>query len=178
MKKMDKKRKVKLVIGMTLIFITASFAQQKSTSLKNAFHDDFYIGTALDSVQIVGAAQLSNNLVKQQFNSIVAENCMKIEKIQPTEGKFDMKLSDLFVKFGENNNMKIIGHNLLWHSQTPAWFFVDKNGKQVSREVLIDRMRKHITTLVTRYKGRVMAGMWLMRRWKTMAHCVKVCGTK
>ena len=144
-----------LAIVAVTVFTTTSFSQNTNKSLKQAFETDFYIGTALDSVQIIGKAKPCTHLVKHQFNSIVAENCMKIEKIQPHEGVFDMKLTDQFVKFGEKNNMKIIGHNLVWHSQTPAWFFVDKAGKQVSREVLIERMRKHITTLVTRYKGRV-----------------------
>lgn len=144
-----------LALFMATVFVITGFAQQGNTSLKKAFQGDFYIGTALDSVQIIGKAKSSTHLVKHQFNSIVAENCMKIEKIQPVEGKFDMTLPDQFVKFGEKNKMKIIGHNLVWHSQTPDWFFVDKAGKQVSREVLIERMRVHITTLVTRYKGRV-----------------------
>jgi len=144
-----------LALVAVTVFTTTSFSQNTNKSLKQAFETDFYIGTALDSVQIIGKAKPCTHLVKHQFNSIVAENCMKIEKIQPHEGVFDMTLPDRFVKFGENNKMKIIGHNLVWHSQTPAWFFVDKAGKQVSREVLIERMRKHISTLVTRYKGRV-----------------------
>jgi len=155
MKQKSNTRKMKLAIVLATIFITSGFAQQKNANLKNAFLRDFYIGTALDSTQIVGGAQASTNLVKQQFNSIVAENCMKIEKIQPFEGKFDLTLPDQFVKFGEKNKMKIIGHNLVWHSQTPAWFFVDKSGNQVSKEVLIQRMHNHITTLVSRYKGKV-----------------------
>jgi len=53
--------------------------------------------------------------------------------------------------------MYIVGHCLVWHSQTPAWFFIDEEGNEVSREVLIERMREHITTLVTRYKGKVDA---------------------
>ncbi len=44
---------------------------------------------------------------------------------------------------------------MVWHSQAPAWFFVDDRGKDVTREVLIERMRNHITTVVTRYKGKV-----------------------
>jgi len=155
MKEKRNSRRMRLTIGLVIIFITTGFAQQKNMSLKKAFHDDFFIGTALDSIQIIGKAKSSTDLVKQQFNSIVAENCMKMERIQPVEGEFDMKLSDQFVKFGEKNKMNIIGHNLVWHSQAPDWIFVDKAGKQVSREVLIERMRKHITTLVTRYKGKV-----------------------
>jgi len=144
-----------LALVAVTVFTTTSFSQNTNKSLKQAFETDFYVGTALDSVQILGKAKPCTHLVKHQFNSIVAENCMKIEKIQPHEGVFDMTLPDRFVKFGEKNKMKIIGHTLVWHSQTPAWFFVDKAGKQVSREVLIERMRTHITTLVTCYKGRV-----------------------
>lgn len=51
--------------------------------------------------------------------------------------------------------MVIIGHTLIWHSQAPKWFFVDDKGNEVSRELLIERMKKHITTVVNRYKGRV-----------------------
>jgi endo-1,4-beta-xylanase len=49
----------------------------------------------------------------------------------------------------------ITGHTLVWHAQTPPWFFRDSLGKDVTREVLIERMKKHITTIVGRYKGRV-----------------------
>ena len=80
---------------------------------------------------------------------------MKSEVTQPIDGKFDFRLADKFVKFGQTNKMAIIGHTLIWHSQTPKWFFVDKAGKQVSREVLIERMKTHITTLMTRYKGKI-----------------------
>jgi endo-1,4-beta-xylanase len=49
------------------------------------------------------------------------------------------------------------GHVLCWHEQAPSWFFVDDKGKDVSREVLLQRLKDHITTIVTRYKGRVYA---------------------
>jgi endo-1,4-beta-xylanase len=80
---------------------------------------------------------------------------MKSGHIQPVEGQFNFTQSDQFVAFGEVNNLFITGHCLVWHSQAPNWFFVDEEGNDVSREVLIQRMKDHITTLVTRYKGRV-----------------------
>jgi endo-1,4-beta-xylanase len=80
---------------------------------------------------------------------------MKSEVIHPQEDKFDFTQADQYVKFGEVNNMFIVGHTLIWHSQTPPWFFVDKDGKDVTRDVLIERMKKHISTVVGRYKGRV-----------------------
>ncbi|MCF7674337.1 MAG: endo-1,4-beta-xylanase [Akkermansiaceae bacterium] len=52
--------------------------------------------------------------------------------------------------------MKLIGHCLVWHSQTPAWVFQGDNGQPATREQLLKRMRDHIHTVVGRYKGKVM----------------------
>lgn len=124
-------------------------------SLKDAFKDKFYMGTALNAAQIKGTDSASVNIVKQHFNSITAENCMKSEEVQPSEGNFDFTLPDQFVAFGEQNQMRIIGHTLIWHSQAPKWFFTDSLGNDVSRDVMIERMKNHIYTVVGRYKGRV-----------------------
>ena len=51
--------------------------------------------------------------------------------------------------------MKVVGHTLVWHSQTPKWVFEDANGKPVDRNTLLERMKEHITTVVGRYKGRI-----------------------
>jgi endo-1,4-beta-xylanase len=80
---------------------------------------------------------------------------MKWERIHPEPGVFNFDIPDMFVAFGQKNNMFIIGHCLLWHQQTPAWVFTDSLGNNLSREALLDRLRDHITTIVTRYKGRV-----------------------
>ncbi|MFV0310768.1 MAG: endo-1,4-beta-xylanase [Dysgonomonas sp.] len=127
----------------------------KEPSLREAVKDKFLIGTALNTNQIWGKDTAAVKIVKEQFNSIVAENCMKSMYIQPVEGEFNFKDADKFVEFGEQNNMFITGHTLIWHSQAPDWFFRDDKGKDVSKEVLIERMRNHITTVVSRYKGRI-----------------------
>lgn len=51
--------------------------------------------------------------------------------------------------------MAIIGHTLIWHSQLAPWFAVDSTGANVTPEVLKERMRDHITTIMTRYKGKI-----------------------
>lgn len=132
-----------------------SIQNEKKQTLKDALEGKFYMGAALNERQISGRDSLSIQIVKKHFNSIVAENCMKSERIQPEEGKFNWDLADRFVEFGEKNNMHIVGHTLIWHSQAPRWFFTDENGNDVSREVMIERMKKHIHTVVGRYKGRV-----------------------
>jgi endo-1,4-beta-xylanase len=119
-------------------------------SLKNAFENNFHIGTTLNTWQIMGRQSEELKVATENFNSIVAENIMKSARIQPKEGEFNFKLADEFVKIGEENNMHIHGHTLIWHSQAPEWFFVDEDGNKVSKEVLTQRMKDHIHTVVGR----------------------------
>lgn len=145
-----------ILLSLFVSTISLTGCERKSDlELKETLKDKFYIGVALNASQITEKDSKSIPLITQYFNSIVAENCMKSEAIQPVEGEFDFSLPDQFVKFGEKHNMFIIGHTLIWHSQTPKWFFVDTNGNDVSPEVLKQRMKSHIQTIMMRYKGRV-----------------------
>lgn len=141
--------------GLLLATIALSTKVEAQSTLKEAFAGKFHIGTALNTNQILEKDTASCNLIKTQFSAIVAENCMKSEVIQPKEGVFDFSLSDKFVDFGLRNNLFVTGHTLIWHSQVPKWFFVDDKGNTVSKEVLIERMKKHIYALVGHYKGKV-----------------------
>lgn len=147
--------KAKKVWILTLLCTVLIGCSTSNASLKDSLKDKFMIGVAMNAAQITGADSASVEIIKNQFNSITAENCMKSEELQPIEGEFNFELADKFVKFGEENNMYIIGHTLIWHSQAPKWFFTDEKGTDVSREVLIERMKKHIFTVVGRYKGKV-----------------------
>ncbi|MUP36687.1 endo-1,4-beta-xylanase [Labilibaculum euxinus] len=135
------------------VLCSCSKTEVKPVSLKLAVGDRFYIGTALNSAQIDGADTSAIKIIKQHFNAVVAENVMKSEVVQPVEGEFDFDMADKFVRFGLDNKLFITGHTLIWHSQAPNWLFVDKQGNDVSRDVLIERMRSHIHTVVGRYKG-------------------------
>lgn len=125
------------------------------TTLKKALKENFFIGTALNLHHIHGENEAGLEIVKNHFSSIVAENCMKSMYMQPEEGVFFFDDADKFVEFGEQNNMHIIGHTLIWHSQAPKWFFTDENGNDVSADILKERMKNHIHTIVSRYKGRI-----------------------
>ena len=148
-------KKTAYILGVCLLACYLHATELSSRTLKDAFKDKFLIGTALNKEQYTEADTAGAKVAKEQFNSIVAENCMKSMFLQPKEGVFDFSEADRFVEFGEQNNLVIIGHVLVWHSQAPAWFFVDDNGNDVSREVLIERMKNHITTVVSHYKGRI-----------------------
>lgn len=139
----------------TFFFCNCTRPDNTPETLKDAYSSEFYIGTALSVEQLSGKDSKSLEIAKKHFNSIVAENCMKSAEIRPVNGEFFFNQADKFVEFGEKNNMLIIGHTLIWHSQAPDWFFIDDKGNQVSREVLIERMRTHIHTTVGRYKRRI-----------------------
>lgn len=140
-----------VAIGMCMA--TASVHAQ--TTLKDAFKDDFRIGVAINQTQFDNEDQRGDPIIETQFNAISPENILKWESVHPEPGKYDFAEPDRYVEFGGANHMTIVGHTLVWHNQTPQWVFQDENGKPVTREVLLERMRDHIQTVVGRYKGRI-----------------------
>ncbi|WP_234445880.1 endo-1,4-beta-xylanase [Carboxylicivirga marina] len=138
-----------------LFIITISCESQKGKTLSEAFSDDYTVGAALNVQLLQGINKKTDSIVRKHYNSIVAENCMKSMFIQPVEGEFAWVDADRFVDYGEKNNMEIVGHTLVWHAMAPDWFFVDSVGNDVSRDVLIQRMKTHIEAVVGRYKGRI-----------------------
>lgn len=124
-------------------------------SLSESYKEHFYIGAALNTRQYNGTDTIGIPIVEKHFNSISPENDLKWERIHPKPEVYNFVESDQFVAFGEANNMFIVGHVLVWHSQIPDWVFEDENGNEISRERLLERMEDHITTIVGRYKGRI-----------------------
>lgn len=128
--------------------------QTDSRGLKDFYKDYFSIGVAVGKRNLSGE---ESALIKKHFNSITAENDMKMESMQPIEGKFNWREADSIISFAGQNNIKVRGHNLCWHEQAPSWFFTDKEGKEVSKIVLLQRLKAHIDAVVGRYKGKIYA---------------------
>jgi endo-1,4-beta-xylanase len=143
-------------VGIMGIFLAASGCAQ--TTLKDAFKGDFLIGAALNAGEFTGENSNAAAIVKAQFNTISPENVLKWESVHPEPGKFNFEMADRYVEFGRENKMFIVGHNLIWHQQTPKWFFQDDKGNPIGRATLLARMREHIFTVVGRYKGKI--GGW------------------
>lgn len=144
-----------LLAGLALSSCGTQTTAEKEASLKEVVGDKFLIGVALNTWQSSERDTNAVKIVKKHFNAIVAENCMKCQVIHPEEGRYDFRQADELVEFGEKNGMTVTGHCLIWHSQLAPWFCVDKDGKNVSPEILKQRMKDHITTVVGRYKGRI-----------------------
>jgi endo-1,4-beta-xylanase len=122
--------------------------------LKDVYADKFLIGTAGDIPRGYSDIELAN--IKANYNIITPENCMKPQNIHPSEETYSWATADALVKFCEDNNIKLWGHCLLWHSQTGQWFFRGADGQPASREVALEKLKSHIMTEVGRYKGKVL----------------------
>ena len=157
---MNKLTTLAATIVATIGALTSCNASDKSDgagelSLKKAVGDRFLVGVALNSRQIIGEDSAGIDVVKQHFNSIVAENCMKNESIHPYQDVYNFGCADSLVTFGEENGMAVIGHCLVWHSQLAKWFLYDEKGDTVCADTLKARMKDHIYTVVGRYKGKI-----------------------
>jgi endo-1,4-beta-xylanase len=132
-------------------------AVQDRPALKDVFKGAFVMGTAVNQGIVSGKNAPSRDLVVRHFASVTAENVMKAGPLNPKPGVWNFGPADAFVEFGEAHGMFIVGHTLVWHNQTPAWFFENEKGEPNSPEAQIERMRAHIEAVAGRYKGRVHA---------------------
>ena len=123
--------------------------------LKDAFKEAFMVGTALAPQQFFERDTASVALIRREFNAITPENALKWERVHPEPNRYDFAPVDQFVAFGEKHGMFIVGHTLVWHSQTPRWVFTNAQGQPLTRDELLARMKDHIDTVVGRYRGRV-----------------------
>ncbi|MGO4346946.1 endo-1,4-beta-xylanase [Paenibacillus sp. MCAF9] len=139
--------------------------EQDIPSLAETFADYFPIGAAIEPAQMEG---LKAEMLKKHVNWLVAENVMKPDAIQPTEGKFNWGNADRIVAFAKENNMEVRFHTLLWHSQVGAWFFKDAEGKpmveetdaakrEANKKLLLQRVNTHVRTIVERYKDDIQS---------------------
>ena len=124
-------------------------------ALKDVFKNDFLIGGALNRFVVAGRDRNAAALAVKHFNTATAENDMKWQRIHPWINRYNWTPADDFVAFCEKNQMAVIGHCLVWHSQVPRWLFHDDSGKDLTRDALLARMKDHIMAVVGRYKGRI-----------------------
>ena len=150
-------KKISLVTLLICITISCkkstskqSQLQVESQSLKKTFQNNFFIGAAINEVQIDEQDPMANALLKKEFNSITTENNLKWMYIEPLPNEFNFDKSDKYVNLGEKNNMHIVGHTLVWHSQIAEYMNEIKDSTTMAKA-----MESHIKTVVNRYKDRI-----------------------
>lgn len=157
MKKIISLLRASLLVTLFLFcFVTVISAQSADRKgLKNYYKNYFPIGVAVSP----RALQTDEaGLIVEQFNSMTPENAMKMGPIHPREHQYYWRDADSIIAFAERNKLKVRGHTLCWHNQAPGWMFTDSaTGRTVTKEVLLQRLKEHITAVVGRYKGKVYA---------------------
>jgi endo-1,4-beta-xylanase len=148
-------KKIFLLLALSATMIAAIDAQKDSgKGLKDYYKKYFPIGVAVAPNNLKGDEA---QFILQQFNSITPENAMKMGPIHPEENRYYWNDADSIVEFAQKNGLRVRGHNLCWHNQTPRWLFKDSSGNSVTKEVLLQRLKDHITTVVNRYRGKIYA---------------------
>lgn len=117
-----------------------------SAAIKDKYKDYFLVGNIYNNNNRFGP---DREILLTHFNAITAENLMKPQFLQPESGRFFWGDADNMVDFAAENGLTVIGHTLVWHKQTPAWF-ADATASEAEQH-----MWTHIETVVDRYKGRI-----------------------
>lgn len=150
-----KKVSCAIVIAATVCMMVGNAVGADQPALKDVFKNYFLIGGAYNPRVVTGSDQKAADLAIAHFNTATSENDMKFQSIHPQLNQYNWVNADAFMDFCEKNKMVPIGHTLVWHSQVPRWVFTDDAGNPLTRDALLARMKEHITTVVTRYKGRI-----------------------
>ncbi|MTK01653.1 endo-1,4-beta-xylanase [Micromonospora sp. CP22] len=114
------------------------------------------IGTAVSMDALNDKADPEyRKITASEFVSVTAENAMKWESLEPTRGTYNWGPADQLVEFAKRNRQSVRGHVLVWHNQLPQWLTDGVADGSISKQELRELLRKHITTVVKRYKGKV-----------------------
>ncbi|MFE8925325.1 endo-1,4-beta-xylanase [Streptomyces rochei] len=140
-----------LVIGATgtaTALVTPPTAHAAESTLgAAAAQSGRYFGVAIASGKLGDSAYTS--IANREFNSVTAENEMKIDATEPQRGRFDFSAADRVYNWAVQNGKEVRGHTLAWHSQQPGWM------QSLSGSALRQAMIDHINGVMAHYKGKI-----------------------
>ncbi|MFF7802900.1 endo-1,4-beta-xylanase [Streptomyces olivaceus] len=140
-----------LVVGVlgtaTTLVAPPSAHAAESTLGAAAAQSGRYFGTAIASGKLGDSAYTS--IASREFNSVTAENEMKIDATEPQRGQFNFSGADRVYNWAVQNGKEVRGHTLAWHSQQPGWM------QSLSGSTLRQAMIDHINGVMAHYKGKI-----------------------
>ena len=111
------------------------------------------IGTAATPLDL--SDPTLSQITSGQFSVLTPENEMKWQVVEPQQGTFNWTGADNIVNFAEAHGERVRGHTLVWHNQLPSWLTKGVADGTISDSQLRDLLHRHITTEVSRYRGRI-----------------------
>jgi endo-1,4-beta-xylanase len=145
------------VAALELAQRTAIAQAANQAGLGAAFEGVLHIGAAISTATLERQIEPELAVIAREFTSLTPENCMKWQEIRPNNAEWRWGPADKLVDLGAANDMYVVGHTLVWHSQVPRNIFSDAAGAPLDRSALLARMEEHIDTLAGRYRGRIAA---------------------
>lgn len=138
----------------TLVNIPAKPIQTNIPSLRDVLANYFPVGAAMEPADLLGA---HGDLLLKHFSQFTIGNALKWDATEPSEGNFTFARADTLANFARAHGLRVRGHTLVWHNQTPDWVFRDTAGNPLQpgnaahRALLLQRLENHIHTVVSRY---------------------------
>ncbi|MEV0460122.1 endo-1,4-beta-xylanase [Catellatospora methionotrophica] len=132
--------------ALTTIALTSS-ASAGTTLGASAAERGRYFGAAIAAFKLSDSTYA--NILNREFNSVTAENEMKWDATEPSQGNFSYTNADRIVSHAQSRGMAIRGHALVWHSQQPGW------AQNMGGSALRSAMVNHITQVATKYRGKI-----------------------
>lgn len=137
--------------------------QHDLLGLKDVFSQYFQVGTAATSMEVGTTA--ADDLITKHFSNITFGNELKpdavldydatISYFEETEDETNPQITlasaRSLLEYARKYNLPVRGHTLVWHSQTPDWFFkvgYNPDGEWVSKEIMIKRMENYIKNVM------------------------------
>ncbi|MET0416331.1 MAG: endo-1,4-beta-xylanase, partial [Actinoplanes sp.] len=136
-----------VALGTALTF--AGTADAATTLGASAAEKGRYFGTAVSLNKLSDSTY--STILNREFNSVTAENEMKIDALEPQQNQFNFGTADRLITRANEMGATVRGHTLAWHSQQPGWM------QSMSGTALRNAMKNHITQVMTHYKGKIYA---------------------
>jgi len=127
-------------------------------SIYEAFAGRFLFGNIWSSTAQMGDVA-THNMFLHHYNSVTASNHHKVSFLlgnEANEWNWNFAQADAIVDWAEENDLAMVFHTLLWHTQSRPWLTnVPGTTEPLTRAEAIENMHRYISTVASRYSGRI-----------------------